>query len=92
MNLRPTQINRCYSLETEIIKDKRGYFMESFKANTLKKGVHQDVHFVQNNQASSTIGMLRGLHCQKEIHAQANELICDTHFVLSTLENEKKIW
>ena len=92
MNLRPTQINRCYSLETEIIKDKRGYFMESFKANTLKKGVHQDVHFIHNNEAFSTTGMLRGLHCQTEIHAQANELICDTHFVLPTLKNEKKIW
>ena len=92
MNFIPTQINGCYSLETEIIKDKRGYFMESFKANTLKKGLHQDVHFVYNNQAFSTIGMLRGLHCQTEIQAQANELISDTHFVLRILENEKKIW
>lgn len=48
MNFTPTQINGCHSLESEFIKDKRGYFMISFKENTLKKGVHQDVHFVQN--------------------------------------------
>ena len=92
MNFIPTQINGCYTLESEFIKDKRGYFMISFKENTLKKGVHQDVHFVQNYQCFSTTGVLRGVHCQTEIHAQANELISDKHFVLLTLENEKKIW
>lgn len=92
MNFIPTQINGCYTLESEFIKDKRGYFMISFKENTLKKGVHQHVHFVQNYQCFSTIGVLRGVHCQTEIHTQENKLICDKNLILRALENEKKIW
>ena len=43
--------------------DARGYFMESYQANDFKvMGI--DTVFVQDNQSSSTKGVLRGMHYQ----------------------------
>ena len=43
--------------------DQRGYFMESYQANDFKElGI--DSVFVQDNQSSSTKGVLRGMHYQ----------------------------
>ena len=71
MKFIPTTLEGCYIIEPKIIKDERGYFMESFNENTFQEGVHQEVHFVQDNQSFSTKGVLRGLHYQTGIHAQA---------------------
>ncbi|ESU24167.1 rmlC protein [Flavobacterium enshiense DK69] len=54
-----------------MITDSRGYFMESFNEQTFQKGIGQHVHFVQDNQSYSTKGVLRGLHYQCGVHAQA---------------------
>lgn len=43
--------------------DKRGYFMETYQANDFK-ALGIDTVFVQDNQSSSTKGVLRGLHYQ----------------------------
>lgn len=46
-----------------VFGDKRGYFMETYQANDFKElGI--DTVFVQDNQSSSTKGVLRGLHYQ----------------------------
>jgi len=71
MNFIPTKIEGCFIIEPKIINDDRGYFMESFNENTFQKGVGQSVHFVQDNQSFSTKGVLRGLHYQTGVHAQA---------------------
>lgn len=71
MNFIPTKIDGCFIIEPKIINDERGYFMESFNENTFQKGVGQSVHFVQDNQSFSTKGVLRGLHYQTGVHAQA---------------------
>jgi dTDP-4-dehydrorhamnose 3,5-epimerase len=71
MNFIPTKIEGCFIIEPKIINDERGYFMESFNENTFQKGVGQSVHFVQDNQSFSTKGVLRGLHYQTGVHAQA---------------------
>ena len=43
--------------------DARGYFMESYQANDFKElGI--DTVFVQDNQSSSSKGVLRGMHYQ----------------------------
>ena len=44
--------------------DSRGYFMETYSARDMK-GEGLDILFVQDNQSSSTKGVLRGLHFQK---------------------------
>ncbi|RAI99885.1 dTDP-4-dehydrorhamnose 3,5-epimerase [Chitinophaga skermanii] len=55
--------------EPRVFPDSRGYFFESYNYNTfLAEGV--DIKFVQDNQARSTFGVLRGLHFQQEPYAQ----------------------
>lgn len=71
MNFIPTKLEGCFIIEPKIINDERGYFMESFNENTFQKGVGQSVHFVQDNQSFSKKGVLRGLHYQTGVHAQA---------------------
>jgi dTDP-4-dehydrorhamnose 3,5-epimerase len=71
MNFISTKLEGCFIIEPKIIQDERGYFMESFNEKTFQKGVNQPVHFVQDNQSFSTKGVLRGLHYQTGVHAQA---------------------
>ena len=49
--------------------DARGYFMETYKREDFVKG-GIEAEFVQDNQSSSTKGVLRGLHFQIE-HPQS---------------------
>jgi len=66
-----TGLSGCVILEPKIIRDERGYFMESFNEKTFAAVSGQEVHFVQDNQSHSTQGVLRGLHYQCGAHAQA---------------------
>jgi dTDP-4-dehydrorhamnose 3,5-epimerase len=55
--------------EPKVFEDNRGYFFESYNANTfLSEGVA--INFIQDNQAKSSYGVLRGLHYQLAPHAQ----------------------
>ncbi len=71
MNFIPTKLEGCFIIEPNIIRDERGYFMESFNEKTFQNGVGQEVHFVQDNQSYSSKGVLRGLHYQTSEHSQA---------------------
>jgi dTDP-4-dehydrorhamnose 3,5-epimerase len=71
MNFIETKLKGCFTIEPKIIRDERGYFMESFNERTFQKGIEQNVHFVQDNQSFSSKGVLRGLHYQCGEHAQA---------------------
>lgn len=52
-------------IEPTVHGDQRGYFVETYNQNDMKEhGL--DMVFVQDNQSSSTKGVLRGLHYQKE--------------------------
>ena len=49
--------------------DSRGYFFESYNQQTcLQSGI--DIIFVQDNQAKSSYGVIRGLHYQHPPYAQ----------------------
>jgi dTDP-4-dehydrorhamnose 3,5-epimerase len=55
--------------EPKIFEDSRGYFYESYNENTfLQKDI--SVKFVQDNQAQSAYGVIRGLHFQLAPFAQ----------------------
>jgi dTDP-4-dehydrorhamnose 3,5-epimerase len=55
--------------EPRVINDDRGYFFESFSSRTFEaEGYNRP--WVQDNQARSTYGVIRGLHFQHEPHAQ----------------------
>lgn len=70
MNVIKTPLEGLLILEPRIFNDDRGYFFESFNANTFKTVTGQNIDFVQDNQARSTINVLRGLHYQNAPHAQ----------------------
>lgn len=66
----PTPIDGLLLFEPRLFRDERGYFYESFNQKTFEEaGI--PAHFVQDNQAYSTRGVLRGLHYQTGRAAQA---------------------
>ena len=61
----PCDIEGLYIIEPTVHGDNRGYFMETYNQNDMHEA-GLDMVFVQDNQSSSTKGVLRGLHFQKE--------------------------
>lgn len=64
-----TAIDGVYIITPKVFGDSRGYFMETYSDQDFKNA-GLDYTFVQDNQSSSTKGVLRGLHFQKT-HPQA---------------------
>lgn len=64
-----TSIEGVVVVDTKSFGDSRGYFMETYKRPDFVAG-GIDAEFVQDNQSSSTQGVLRGLHFQID-HPQA---------------------
>lgn len=64
-----TSINGVIVVDVKSYGDSRGYFMETYKQPCFEEGGIA-VDFVQDNQSSSTKGVLRGLHFQIE-HPQS---------------------
>jgi dTDP-4-dehydrorhamnose 3,5-epimerase len=65
-----TPIKDLKIFEPQVWRDERGYFYESFNEKTFEaEGITS--HWVQDNQARSTFGVLRGLHYQIGEFAQA---------------------
>jgi len=55
--------------EPKVFEDNRGYFFESYNQNIFQQeGI--GIRFVQDNQARSSYGVVRGLHFQKDPFAQ----------------------
>jgi len=71
MNVNNTKLEGCFILEPRIFNDARGYFFESFNQYKFEEATGANGHFIQDNQSSSSYGVVRGLHFQKGIHAQA---------------------
>jgi dTDP-4-dehydrorhamnose 3,5-epimerase len=70
MKVKETGIEGLILLEPDVHGDLRGYFMETYHQARLDAlGITQ--RFVQDNQSRSVYGVIRGLHFQKEPHAQA---------------------
>lgn len=65
-----TNIPDVVIIEPEIIKDVRGYFVESFKQNDFWENVAH-VEFKQENANRSSYGVLRGIHYQRPPFTQA---------------------
>ena len=65
-----TAIQDLIIFEPQVWGDERGYFYESYNKQTFEAaGINAD--FVQDNQALSSVGVLRGLHYQIGDMAQA---------------------
>ncbi len=70
MKVTPTALDGVLILEPRVFGDERGFFLESFNLQTFQAAVGHDVTFVQDNHSRSTQGVLRGLHYQRDPHAQ----------------------
>ena len=63
-----TKIKGVYIIEPKVFGDNRGYFMETYnKEHFAEAGL--TMNFVQDNESSSSKGVLRGLHFQTK-HTQ----------------------
>lgn len=69
MKVTPTHIPDLLVIEPTVHGDERGYFYESYNVEEWKKA-GLEYNFIQDNQAGSGKGVLRGLHFQKHPHAQ----------------------
>ena len=71
-----TEIPGVMIIQPQVFGDSRGYFAETFKAPDFD-AAGLPTEFVQDNESSSTKGVLRGLHFQKN-HTQG-KLVRVTH-------------
>lgn len=71
MKITQTKLKGCYIIDPEIFEDSRGHFFESFNLHTFNDVTSLNVNFVQDNEAFSRKGVLRGLHYQVGEYSQA---------------------
>lgn len=75
MKLISTSISDVVIIEPRVFEDERGWFMESFNEQAFHaalkaQGLPVPSPFVQDNHSCSHKGVIRGLHFQREPHAQ----------------------
>lgn len=63
MNFEPTPLPGVYLLKPRVFGDARGFFLESWNAETFRNAGFE-LTFVQDNHSRSQGGTLRGLHYQ----------------------------
>ena len=71
MTFEPTGIDDLVVITPKVFKDDRGYFFESFNLDKFTAHTGLAPNFIQDNQAGSVRGVLRGLHYQTGDAAQA---------------------
>lgn len=71
MKVTQTKLQGCVIMEPVVYKDERGFFMESYNKAAFGELLGRQVDFVQDNQSFSTRGVIRALHYQLGVHAQA---------------------
>lgn len=71
MNITQTNLKGCFIVEPQIFRDSRGYFFESYNHEKFKQATGLDITFLQDNQAQSQYGVVRGLHLQRQPALQA---------------------
>ncbi len=64
MKVTPTALPEVLILEPKVFGDERGFFMESWNAQTFREATGLDVTFVQDNHSRSAKNVLRGIHYQ----------------------------
>ncbi len=65
-----TAIPDIILIEPDVFGDRRGYFMETFRADRLEEFLRYKINFCQDNESKSNYGVLRGLHYQLPPFAQ----------------------
>ncbi|DAB39150.1 MAG: dTDP-4-dehydrorhamnose 3,5-epimerase [Sulfuricurvum sp. GWF2_44_89] len=70
MTFTRTEIPDVVIINPKIHGDARGYFVETFRADKLEEFLGFTISFCQDNESSSSYGVLRGLHYQLPPYAQ----------------------
>jgi len=77
MKFYKSDLDGVWVIQPNIYKDNRGQFLETFRKEIFRQqGVLFD--YVQDNISTSSQGTIRGLHYQREPHAQA-KLVMAVH-------------
>ena len=71
MKIEHTPLKDCFVITPTIFTDERGTFYETYNQVLFEKVTGQKVNFIQDNQSTSNLGTLRGLHYQVGEMAQA---------------------
>lgn len=71
VNVKETNLKGCFVVEPKVHADSRGYFFETFNLSDFEQLTAMKINFVQDNEALSNRGVVRGLHLQKGKFAQA---------------------
>jgi dTDP-4-dehydrorhamnose 3,5-epimerase len=74
-NFKRLAIPEVILIEPKVFSDKRGFFAEIYKYSDFT-GMGIKEYFVQDNYSKSSRGVLRGLHFQKNPHAQGKLVQC----------------
>jgi dTDP-4-dehydrorhamnose 3,5-epimerase len=69
MKVTQTALEGVLIIEPDVFGDSRGWFCETYSAERYAREVVR-IEFVQDNASRSRRGVIRGLHYQKEPHAQ----------------------
>jgi dTDP-4-dehydrorhamnose 3,5-epimerase len=67
----PQSISDVFLIEPIIHVDDRGYFFETFRQDLFEASIGYKIKFVQDNEARSSRGVLRGLHYQIPPYSQS---------------------
>ena len=59
-----TTLKDCIIVEPKVFGDERGYFLESYNKKKFDEVFGKSIEFIQDNEAKSSKGVLRGLHFQ----------------------------
>jgi dTDP-4-dehydrorhamnose 3,5-epimerase len=71
MKFSRTEIPEIIVGEPEVYQDTRGSFFETFRKKEWEEITGQSLNFCQDNESTSSYGVLRGLHYQTAPYAQA---------------------
>ena len=80
-----TPLKDCFLLKPSVFEDHRGTFQESFSQRRFEETTGLHLSFVQDNQSTSTRGVLRGLHFQSGVFAQSKLVRCAMGEILDVI-------
>ena len=89
MEVIKTTIEEVVIIKPKIFEDSRGYFFESFSQREFNEKV-RPVTFVQDNESSSSYGVVRGLHYQIPPYTQSKLVRCVRGKVLDVAVDVRK--
>ena len=89
MEVIKTAIEGLLIIKPRAFEDARGYFFESFSQREFDEKV-APIHFVQDNESTSSYGVMRGLHFQRPPYTQSKLVRCVKGAVLDVAVDIRK--